>query len=80
MPTFILEHRHTPEECRTAYTAWRGYNSPLRHRAASASCASGGHRLIWTVQANSTEAALAQLPPWVAERAHAEQVTEVKLP
>jgi hypothetical protein len=80
VPSFILEHRHTPADCKTAYAAWRGYDSPLRDRPANASCAGGGHRLIWTVQANSSAEALAQLPPWLAERTQVEAVSEVGLP
>jgi glucose-6-phosphate dehydrogenase assembly protein OpcA len=78
--TFLLEHRHTAAECKTAYAAWRGYASRLRDRPASASCASGGHRLLWTVHADTGDEALAQLPPWVAERTQVEPVDEVVLP
>lgn len=80
MPTFVLEHRHSATDCQIAYAAWRGYDSPLRQLSATASCASGGHRLLWTVQANNGAEALAQLPPWVAERSEVEAVTEVALP
>lgn len=80
LPSFILDHRHTADECRTAYAAWRGYDSPLRDRAATASCADGGHRLLWTVEATTSADALAQLPPWLAERTRVEQVSEVALP
>jgi hypothetical protein len=34
----------------------------------------------WIVQATDSEAALAQRPPYVAERAIAEEVREVPLP
>jgi hypothetical protein len=78
--SFILEHRHAPSECRVAFAAWRGFDSPLREQPVAASCAGGGHRLIWTVQAESRVTALAQLPPWVAERTDVEQVSEVGLP
>ena len=80
MPGFILEHRHAAAECKTAYAAWRGYDSPLRQRPAHASCAHGGHRLLWTVQAADRAQALAQLPPWLAERTQVEPVNEVILP
>jgi hypothetical protein len=80
VPSFILDHRHTAAECKTAYAAWRGYDSPLRDLPATASCATGGHRLLWTVQADSSVAALAQLPPWVAERTTIEPVSMVALP
>jgi hypothetical protein len=80
MPSFVLEHRHTAAECKTAYAAWRGYDSPLRELPAAASCANGGHGLFWTVQANTSAQALAQLPPWLAERTRIESVRDVALP
>jgi hypothetical protein len=80
VPSFILDHRHTAADCKTAYAAWRGYDSPLRDLPATASCASGGHRLLWTVEADSGIEALAQLPPWVAERTTIEPVSTVVLP
>lgn len=80
MRRFVLEHRHHPEECRAVYAAWSGFDSPLRHRAALASCASGSHRLFWTVEAQNGRDALAQLPPFVAERTAADEVSEVTIP
>jgi hypothetical protein len=77
---FILEHRHLPEECRIVYAAWSGFDSPLRQRDALASCASGGHRLFWTVDAHDGPDALAQLPPFVAERTEVSEVSEVTIP
>lgn len=81
---FVLNHRHAPEHCGVAFAAWRGYESPLRHSHALASCASpgtdGDHLLTWTVEADSAEHALAMLPPWLAERADAQQVGEVAIP
>lgn len=79
MPTFVLAHVHDATECRVAYSAWRGFDSPLRGHHAAASCAAGDHRMFWTVQAESPEAALAQLPPYLAERTHLSQVTEVTI-
>ena len=63
-----------------AYAAWRGFRSPLRHRPATSSCAEGGHALWWRVEAESEEAALAQVPPYLAERSHATRVSEVQIP
>jgi hypothetical protein len=77
---YVLEHRHAPEECRTTYAAWSGFDSPLRRNGALASCASGGHRLFWTVQAEDGESALSQLPPFVAERTEVSEVREVTIP
>jgi hypothetical protein len=78
--TFMLSHSHRAEECRTAYAAWNGFDSPLRRRETLASCAGGGHRIFWTVQAPDRRAALAQLPPYVAERTEVSEVREVSIP
>lgn len=80
VPTFILFHEHRPEECRIAIAAWKGYGSPLRGSHPLGSCASGGHRLWWTVEAADAASALAQLPSYVALRAVAEEVREVPIP
>jgi Cu+-exporting ATPase len=36
MPRFLIHHRHEPHECGVAFAAFRGHESPLRHRAALA--------------------------------------------
>jgi hypothetical protein len=83
---FVVSHRHDPADCRTAFAAWRGFESPLRHTPALASCArqpatdSGDHLLIWTIEADDEAHALALLPPWLAERAEARVVGEVPIP
>jgi hypothetical protein len=83
---FVLSHRHAPPDCGVAFAAWRGFDSPLRHHSALASCArepvteGGDHLLIWTVEAEGPEQALALLPPWLAERAEARVVGEVAIP
>ena len=58
----------------------RPYPSPLRRGRPLGSCATGGHRLWWTVEAADSSAALAQLPPYVAKRTVAEEVREVPIP
>jgi hypothetical protein len=80
MPRFMLTHRHEPTECRVAFASWHGYDSPLRRQQALGSCAEGGHSLWWTVDAESTAHALAQLPPYVAERTEVSPVSEVPIP
>jgi hypothetical protein len=80
MPTFILGHRHEPEECPAAYAAWHGFESPLRHHATVSSCVEGGHAIWWTVTAETMEAALALLPPFVARRTTPTRVREVQIP
>ncbi len=80
MATFVLTHRHTPEECAIAIAAWKGFSSPLRHGRPLGSCALGGHRLWWTVDAVDEDAALSLLPHYVAQRTVADQVQEVPLP
>lgn len=76
----MLCHTHTADECRHAFAAWRGVDSPLRHRPTVSSCGEGGHRLWWTVDATDAGAALAQLPDYVAERAEAIEIEEVAIP
>jgi hypothetical protein len=81
---FVLSHRHTASDCGVAFAAWRGFDSPLRHHSALASCASAPtkavHLLVWTVDAESERAALAMLPNWLAKRTDAEPVAEVAIP
>jgi hypothetical protein len=76
----MLRHRHTPAECRAAFAAWNGFDSPLRHAPGLASCASGGHTIYWTVEATNTQQALALLPPYLAARTEIEEVNEVAIP
>jgi hypothetical protein len=80
MATFLLSHRHEPADCRFVFAAWQGFESPLRRSHALGSCASGGHRLWWSVEAEDAGSALGQLPPFVAERTEAQEVGEVLIP
>ena len=80
MATFVLHHRHGPAECAVAFAAWKGFDSPLRHSSAFASCYHGGHEVWWTVDAAGHEAALALLPPYVAERTVVIGVRPVPIP
>jgi hypothetical protein len=80
MPSYMLHHKHQPHECGVVFAAFKGYESPLRHRETLASCNSGGHAIWWTVAAATEEAALAQLPFYVAERTTAAEVSEVRIP
>jgi hypothetical protein len=80
VPTFLLSHRHHPAECAIAIAAWKAFPSPLRHSRPLGSCAGGGHGLWWRVEAADPAAALAQLPPYVAERTVAEEVRDVPIP
>lgn len=79
-PTFLLHHRHAPEECRFAFAAWHGTDSPLRHGGALCSCRAGDHALWWLVAAQDAAAALAQLPEFVQLRTTAIHVDEVPIP
>jgi hypothetical protein len=78
--TYALDHRHAPTECGVAFAAWRCFDSPLRALPVLASCASDGHRMLWTVEAPDGPAALELLPPWVARRTEVERMWEVGLP
>ena len=84
MPRYLLAHTHEPTDCAVAFAAWRGYESPLRHELAPASCSTNGdgrvHRIWWELQAPTRDAALAQLPPWVAERTEVNQIGDVTIP
>ena len=80
VPSYLLQHRHESRDCGVVFAAFRGYESPLRHRPALASCASGGHAIWWTVEAAGEELALTVLPPFVAARTTATEVNEVEIP
>jgi hypothetical protein len=78
--TFLLQHRHTAAECATAFAAWNGFKSPLRGRFAHSTCLVGGHAVWWIVEAADRESALSLLPSFVARRASATEVREVRIP
>ena len=80
MSRFVRHNRHEPHECGVVFAAFEGHVSPLRGRTALASCRSGGHAIWWTVDADSEDDALAQLPFYVAERTAAASVEEVAIP
>jgi hypothetical protein len=90
MRTFMLIHRHRPTECRVAYAAWRTFDTPLRGQIAQSTCGRSRpgvlddnavteelHELWCTVRAADPAAALAQLPPFIAERTDVREVSEV---
>jgi hypothetical protein len=80
MPRFLLQHRHEPDECEVVFAAFKGHDSPLRHRGTIASCLNGGHAIWWTVEAVSDAAAMDLLPAYVATRTTAVPVREVVIP
>ena len=80
MPQFLLHHRHEPADCATAFAAWTGFDSPLRHRLVPSTCMAGGHAVWWQVQAQDHAAALALLPRYVAERTTPIEVREIEIP
>ena len=80
MARFMLEHRHEPRECGVVFAAFKGHDSPFRHRRTLASCRSGGHAVWWTVDAETEEEALRLLPRYVAERTNISRVSEVEIP
>jgi len=80
MPRFLVHHRHEPHECGIAFAAFKGHDSPLRHRAALASCPTGGHAIWWALEAASEDDALRQLPFYIAQRSTATRVSEVVIP
>jgi len=80
MPRYLLHHTHEPRECGVVFASFKGHGSPLRHQATLASCRSGGHAIWWTVDADTEEDALRQLPSYVAARTTVARVSEVEIP
>jgi hypothetical protein len=80
MASYLLQHRHAPQECGVVFASFRGHDSPLRHRPTVASCRTGGHAIWWTVEAASAADALSLLPAFVADRTTATPVMEVQIP
>ena len=80
MARFLVHHRHAPQECGIAFTAFKGHASPLRQTGTVASCLTGGHEVWWVVEADGPDQALAQLPHFVATRSTLTAITEVRIP
>ena len=80
MARYVIHHRHEADECGVVFASFRGHESSLRHRAALATCAFGGHAIFWAVEAADEAQALGLLPYFVAERATAIRVSEVHIP
>jgi hypothetical protein len=80
MPSYVLHHRHEPQECGVVFASFKGHESELRRRPTLASCRTGGHAIWWTVEARTEAEALALLPFYVAERTTATGVSEVDIP
>jgi hypothetical protein len=80
MPSYMLHHRHDPDECPAAYAAWKGFESPLRGQQAPSSCRLGGHEIWWEVDAADEADALDRLPAYVGERTIAIRVNKVDIP
>jgi hypothetical protein len=80
MPSYLLHHQHEPADCATAFAAWAGFESPLRHQPAASTCMAGGHAVWWRVQAQDRAAALGLLPPYVAERTTSIEIREIEIP
>src|SRR5262249_38211506 len=68
MASYLLPHRHEPDECGVAFTSFKGHDSPLRHRPALASCRTGGHEIWGAVQAGGQDKPLRLLPLFLAKR------------
>ena len=80
MASYLLYHRHEAQECGATFVSFRSVQSALRRRPALSSCRSGGHEIWWTVEAESGQDALDQLPAFVADRTTVTQVSEVPIP
>jgi hypothetical protein len=77
---FLIHHRHAAHECGVVFASFRGFESPLRHHATLASCETGGHAIWWCVEAADEADALRLVPFFVAVRATATRVDEVRIP
>jgi hypothetical protein len=80
MPTYLLHHRHHPQECEAAFAAWQGFTSALRGSPAFSTCLDGGHELWRFVPAPDSAAVLTLLPRFIAERSNVVRVREVSIP
>jgi hypothetical protein len=80
VPRFLLHNRHAADDCGVVFAAFQGFTSPLRHTAALASCRSGGHEIWWQAAADDEDAALRQLPRYVATTSTATRVDDVDVP
>ena len=80
VPYFLLHNHHTADDCGVVFAAFRGFNSPLRHTEALASCRNGGHEVWWRVAADDAAGALGQLPRYVATNSTATRVDPVAVP
>jgi hypothetical protein len=80
VPRFLIEHRHDAHECGVVFASFRGFASPLRGRPAAATCADGGHAIWWCVEAADEDDALLLVPSYVAARATATRIGEVRIP
>jgi hypothetical protein len=78
--TFMLQHRHEPQECGAVFASFKDVESPLRRQSVLASCRSGGHAIWWSVEAASEGDALGFLPYFVAERTNVSSVHPVEIP
>ena len=77
---YVLHHRHDAHECGVVFASFHGHDSPLRRQPTVGSCRSGGHAIWWIVEAASEAEALALLPPYVAERTTAADVSAIDIP
>jgi hypothetical protein len=80
MPRFLLHHTHEARECPASFAAWKGFQSPLRHRATIGSCLAGGHEIWWQLEAASPAVALGHLPRYVPERTEVIRISDVHVP
>ena len=80
MRRYVLQHRHTADECAAAFAAWRSFQSPLRQRTAPCTCLADGHAIWWFVDAPDAQAALDLLPPFVRTRTEPVLVRDVLIP
>jgi hypothetical protein len=80
VPQFLIHHRHAGDDCGVVFASFRGFASPLRRTSTFSSCPCGGHDIWWFVEADDEAAALGLLPFYVATRATATRVGQIRIP
>ncbi|MBU2666196.1 hypothetical protein KOI35_22095 [Actinoplanes bogorensis] len=80
MPSYLLHNRHAADDCGVVFAAFRGFPSPLRHATALSSCRTGGHEIWWQATAPDPQAALRQLPRFVATATTAIRIERLDTP
>jgi hypothetical protein len=74
MPRYLLMHKHESAACVASFESWDGFESPLLPGRPPATCRQASHTQTWMLEADDPTAALALLPPMVADRTDAIEI------